>query len=339
MIVRCKAPLRISFAGGGTDVDPYRRERGGCVLSATIDKYAYASCKPRNDNTIQVHSLDFDIVARYDTRQEFVMDGELDLAKATIARLRGRKRAKGFDLFLHSDAPPGSGLGSSSSVVVALVTLFQDYFQQPMTPYEIAELAYTIERGDLALKGGMQDQYAAAFGGFNYIEFLPDNVIVNPLRLSPDTVNELQYNLLLCYTGKTRVSDGIIDTQVRNYTQRRKPSVDAMDALKTLTVDMKNAVLQGRLNTFGELLSEVWRQKRQMASRIATPRIEEMLAEGKKAGATGGKLLGAGGGGYLLFYTPAFKKHVVAERMTKMGGQPVEFKFEMQGSVSWRASS
>jgi len=336
MIVRCKAPLRSSFGGGGTDVEPERKERGGCVLSTTIDKYAYTSCKPRADETIKVQSLDFDIVAKYDTKDEFVMDGEMELAKAVIDRLRKGRSSKGFDLFMQSDAPPGSGLGSSSTVVVALVTLFKEYFQRPMTDYETAELAFEIERIDLGLKGGMQDQYAAVFGGFNFIEFFPDKVVVNPLRLAPEVLNELHYCLLLCYTGSTRASAGIIDAQIRNYREDKKASIDAMDALKALCVEMKNALLRGKLVRFAELLHESWQEKKKMASKITNPQIDEMYAEALKQGAIGGKLLGAGGGGYLLIYAPFTKKHLVAERLEALGGQLVEFNFDQRGAVTWR---
>lgn len=338
MIIRCKAPLRISFAGGGTDVDPYRMERGGCVLSATIDKYAYVSCQPRTDKTIEVHSLDFDIVAKYHTKDNFVMDGELDLAKAAIQELRGRRGHKGFDLFMQSDAPPGSGLGSSSTMVVALVNLFKDYFHVPLTDYEVAEMAYKIERVDLALKGGMQDQYAATFGGFNFIEFFPDKVIVNPLRLEPGTLNELHYSLLLCYTGKTRMGAGIIDSQVKNYTQGKTSSVDAMDLQKSLATEMKHALLQGKLKRFGDLLHEGWQTKKQMSSKITTPKVDELYEEARKQGAIGGKLLGAGGGGYLLFFAPFTKKHLVAKALEKRGGQMVDFNFDRRGAVTWRTS-
>jgi D-glycero-alpha-D-manno-heptose-7-phosphate kinase len=338
MILRCKAPLRISFGGGGTDVDPYRKERGGCVLNTTIDKYAYVSCRPRPDGMIEVHSLDFDIVAKYRTEDDLVMDGELDLAKAVIARLRGRRRTRGFDLFMQSDAPPGSGLGSSSTMVVALVALFKDYFRRPMTDYDVAELAYKIERIDLGLKGGMQDQYAATFGGFNFIEFYPDKVVVNPLRLDPDVLNELHYSLLLCYTGRTRVSEGIIDAQVANYVRGKKTSVAAMDSLKSLCIEMKNALLQGKLTQFAGLLSESWEAKKLMASKITNARIDELYEEARKRGAIGGKLLGAGGGGYLLVVVPFTKKHLVAERLESLGGQLVDFNFDQRGAVTWRVT-
>lgn len=338
MILRCKAPLRISFAGGGTDVDPYRKERGGCVLSTTIDKYAYVSCTPRRDAIIQVHSLDFNIVAKYHTKEDFVLDGELDLAKAVIAKLRGRRGHKGFDLFMQTDAPPGSGLGSSSTMVVALVSLFKEHFRRPMTDYEIAETAYYIERILLGLKGGMQDQYAATFGGFNFIEFFPDKVIVNPLRLDHDILNELQYCMLLCFTGRTRIGAGIIDAQVRNYQRGDEVSIAAMDAQKYYCVEMKNALLQGKLSHFGALLDEIWQHKKLMAAKISNAKIDALYEGARKEGALGGKLLGAGGGGYLLFYVPFTRKHLVAQRLEALGGQLVDFSFDRRGAVTWRVA-
>src|SRR5712692_5615758 len=193
MIYRSRAPLRISFCGGGTDVPPYPEERGGVVLSTTIDKYAYASLRSRADDAIEVNSLDYDIVAKYDRRDALPFDGELDLVKAVINHFNV---PTGVDLFLHSDAPPGSGWGSSSTLIVALLGVFRHWLKLTMTDYELATLAYQIERVEMAIAGGMQDQYAAAFGGFNFIEFHADSVIVNSLRVDGDTLNELEYRLL-----------------------------------------------------------------------------------------------------------------------------------------------
>jgi D-glycero-alpha-D-manno-heptose-7-phosphate kinase len=209
MLIRAKAPLRISFAGGGTDIYPYPQKEGGCVISATINKYAYGSLRPTENDQINIKSLDFDTFLNYKIDEELIYDGKLDLIKAAIIKFEGSK-SQGFDLFLHSDAPPGSGLGSSSTMMVTLVGLLKEFKKIPLTDYEIANLAYIIERKDLGIKGGLQDQYAATFGGFNYIEFLKDRVIVNPLRISQDVINELEHNLILCYTGKTRVSDNIM---------------------------------------------------------------------------------------------------------------------------------
>jgi len=334
MIFRSKAPLRISFAGGGTDVPPYPQERGGVVLSTTIDKYAYATLIPRQDKEMRIQSLDYDIMAKYDLDEELVYDGKLDLVKAVIRNMN-TDNSQGVELFIHSDAPPGSGLGSSSTMVVALIGAFKHWLRRPMTDYEMAELAYHIEREDLGIKGGMQDQYAATFGGFNFIEFFGSTTVVNPLRIRPDILNELQYLLLLCYTGKRRLSAQILDTQINAYVQKREEVVRALDELKAITIDMKNALLQGRLNSFGDLLHHAWENKKKLASQITNPQIDEMYEVARKHGALGGKILGAGGGGYLLVFCQFDKKHIIAEQLEKLGGQVVEFAFEYQGLQTW----
>ena len=312
MIIRSKAPLRISFCGGGTDVSPYMEERGGVVLSVTIDKYAFASLRFRNDQNITVQSLDYDIVAKYRVDDDLEYNGELDLVKAVLRNMcDGNKQ--GLDFFMHSDAPPGSGLGSSSTVVVALIGLIKHWQRLPLTSYELADLAYRIERVDLKIKGGMQDQYAAVFGGFNFIEFGRNSAIVNPLRIETDIINELQYNLLLCYTGRTRLSANIITTQVDNYVRKEAEVVAAMNELKDITIDMKNALLQGRLDDFGTLLNEAWNNKKKMAKQITSSTIDVLYETAREHGALGGKILGAGGGGYLLLYCPFDRKHIIAE--------------------------
>jgi D-glycero-alpha-D-manno-heptose-7-phosphate kinase len=333
MIVRSKAPLRISFAGGGTDVPPYPQERGGAVLSVTINKYAYASLVPTDEGAITVQSLDYDVVAKYHTAEDLAYNGELDLVKATIRRLAVEKH--GLRLFLHSDAPPGSGLGSSSTLVVALVGLFRHWLRQPLTDYQIAELAYQIERVDLGIKGGMQDQYAATFGGVNFIEFYDKAVIVNPLRVSPDRLNELEYSLLLCYTGRSRLSAHIVERQTESYIQKKEEVVRALDAQKEMAIQMKNALLQGRLDDFGDLLHQAWQTKKQLDPAITTPQIDEMYAAARQEGAIGGKILGAGGGGYLLLYCPFDRKHMVAAALERLGGQVVDFGFDWRGLQTW----
>ncbi|MGH7742068.1 MAG: GHMP kinase, partial [Candidatus Eiseniibacteriota bacterium] len=226
---RARAPLRLSFCGGGTDVSPYPEEHGGVVLSATIDQYAYASLRPRADSRLTLASLDYDVVARYDHPQRLRFDGNLDLIKAVVKALKVRR---GADLWVHSDAPPGSGLGSSSTLVVALIALIAGWQKRSLSGYEIAELAYRIERIDMKLSGGRQDQYAAAFGVFNFIEFHADSTVVNPLRIRPDILNELEYRMLLCYMGQTRQSARIIDRQTQSYREGRRPVVRALDRLK-----------------------------------------------------------------------------------------------------------
>jgi D-glycero-alpha-D-manno-heptose-7-phosphate kinase len=333
--IRAKAPLRISFAGGGTDVPPYPEREGGCVLNATIDNYAWGSLRPREDGRIRIESVDLGISLDCPVDRELQLDGELDLVKATIKRLQAQN-SKAFEVFLHSDAPPGSGLGSSSALIVGLVGLVKEFKSLSLTEYEIAQLAYLIEREDLQIQGGHQDQYAASFGGFNFIEFYKDRVIVNPLRIHQDTINELEHNLLLCYTGTTRRSDRIIEDQTNRFEEKREATLNALREQKQLAMDMKNALLSRRLDDFGDLLHSAWESKKSLSPKISNGTIDEMYETGRKNGALGGKITGAGGGGYMLLYCQFEKKHRVVEALKKFGALPTEFAFESRGLQTWR---
>jgi D-glycero-alpha-D-manno-heptose-7-phosphate kinase len=335
MIIRAKAPLRISFAGGGTDVPPFPAQQGGLVLNATINRYAYGTLRPRDDDSIQILSHDYGLRTEFGVHEPLVFDGKLDLAKAAIRRFAGRE-SRGFDLLLHSNAPPGSGLGSSSAMMVALIGVLAEFRNLPVTDYELAELAHSIEREELGIKGGRQDQYAAAFGGFNFIELDADRVVVNPLRVAPDVMLELEHNLLLCYTGTTRQSDHIIEDQTARFEQGNEDAVAGLLAQKDLAVEMKNALLQRRLRDFGALLNTAWEAKKRMSSRISNDRIEELYDEARRAGAIGGKVTGAGGGGYVLLYCRSDRKHEVAERMIELDASVDEFAFEPSGLRTWR---
>lgn len=336
MIIRAKSPLRISFAGGGTDVSPYPEMFGGCVLNATINKYAYTTLEIVEKAGIEVHSLDYDYMAKFSSDECLNFNGQMDLAKAVIKRLGCQRN--GFKILTHNDAPPGSGLGSSSAMVVSLLGAFKEWKSLSASNYDIAELAHEIERNDLAIVGGKQDQFACAFGGFNFIEFGKDYVLVNPLRIKPDVINELQYNMLLCYTGKNRLSGHIIEAQVHNLNSGRKKSIDAMHDLKNHASDMKKALLTGRTHHFGELLHHSWATKKQMADTISNSQIDEYYEAAISAGAIGGKVSGAGGGGFMFFYCESGKKHKVAECLEKMGGEVVDFEFDHHGLQSWKAS-
>ena len=337
MIIRAKSPLRISFAGGGTDVSPYPELYCGCVLNATINKYAYTTLEVVDKPGIEVHSLDYDYMANFSANESLDFDGQLDLAKAVIKRLHCERN--GFRIFTHNDAPPGSGLGSSSAMVVSLLGAFKNLKSLTSSNYDIANLAYEIERNDLKIVGGKQDQYACVFGGFNFIEFDKDHVLVNPLRVKPEVINELQYNLLLCYTGKNRLSGKIIEAQVKNLNDGRKSSIDAMHSLKLQAGDMKKALLTGNTRHFGELLHHAWASKKQMADVISNSILDEYYEEAILAGAIGGKVSGAGGGGFMFFYCESGKKHKVAQRLEQMGGEVVGFEFEHNGLQSWRTSA
>jgi D-glycero-alpha-D-manno-heptose-7-phosphate kinase len=334
-VIRAKAPLRISFAGGGTDVPPFPEREGGLVLNATINRYAYGTLRPRDDDAIQIESHDFGMSAVFDVHEPLVFDGKLDLAKAAIRRFAGRD-TRGFALQLHSNAPPGSGLGSSSTMMVALIGLLKEHRNLPLTDYEVAELAYSLERRDLKIMGGLQDQYAATFGGFNFIELSGERVVVNPLRISRDVILELEYNLLLCYSGTTRDGGRVIEDQTQRLERGNEDTVAALRAQKELAVEMKNALLQGKLADFGALLDSAWQAKRRMSDRISTPRIEELYEEARKAGALGAKVTGAGGGGYLLVYCGTSSKHKVAARMLDLGADVAEIAFEPHGLRTWR---
>jgi D-glycero-alpha-D-manno-heptose-7-phosphate kinase len=336
MLIRAKAPLRISFAGGGTDVPPFPEQEGGLVLNATITRYAYGTLRTRADGAITIHSHDYGSSVELAPGATPVFDGRLDLAKAAIQRFAG-ERAGGFDLLLHSNAPPGSGLGSSSAMMVALIGVLTEFANLPVTDYELAELAHTVERDELGIAGGRQDQYAATFGGFNFIELYADHVVVNPLRVADDVVLELEHNLLLCYTGTTRQSDHIIDDQVQRFTHGDAEAVAGLRAQKELAVEMKNALLQRRLHDLGALLDEAWQAKKRMSERISNPRIEELYDAARGTGALGGKVVGAGGGGYILFYCRHDRKHEVANRMRELGASVEEFAFESSGLRTWRA--
>ena len=333
MVIRGRAPLRISFGGGGTDVAPFCVEQGGAIIGSTINKYAYCSIVPREDDQIIVHSLDFDMTVKYNTRENYVYDGKLDLVTAA---LKAMDIKLGCEVYLQCDAPAGSGLGTSSTVMVALLVAMARWKGITMDAYGLADLAYQVEREDLKIDGGYQDQYASTFGGFNFIEFHGrNNVVVNPLRIKKDILNELQYNLLLCYTGGIHVSANIIKDQVSNYT--KKDPFDAMCEVKALAYAMKDELLKGNFNSFGRLLDYGWKSKKRMSSKITNPQIDQLYEEALKAGALGGKLLGAGGGGYLLVYCPYNVRHKVAARLEQAGGQLTDWNFELRGAQSWIA--
>jgi D-glycero-alpha-D-manno-heptose-7-phosphate kinase len=237
-------------------------------------------------------------------------------------------------MFIHTDAPPGSGLGGSSTVIVCILGAMSEWLGVPMTQYEIAHLAYHLEREELGLRGGKQDQYAAAFGGFNYIEFKRDDVIVTPLRVRKDILHELHYSMLLCYTGKTRQSANIIESQMDNY--RSGQNEVALDAAKRLAEEAKDALLRGEIRHLGEILDRSWEQKKLFSSSISNDVIDTMYGLAKSNGAIGGKISGAGGGGYMFFLCDYDRKHMVAKELVSHGAIISDFNFEKDGLQTWR---
>jgi D-glycero-alpha-D-manno-heptose-7-phosphate kinase len=340
-IIRAKAPLRISFAGGGTDVSPYPEERGGAVLNCTIDKFAYVTLegqsKPNGGTTVE--SLDFNLRAKYERPSDLFYNGELDLIKAALKVLRPPGSAaaanEALHLFLHSDAPPGTGLGGSSAICVALVGAFQHYLKEAWTSYDVAELAYRIERTELGITGGRQDQYAAAFGGFNFIEFTGARTVVNPLKIRPEVANELSYRLLLAYIGGGHFTNELLQRQQQGYASKRSETVEALDATKRLAIAMKNELLRGNIDEMGRLLDEGWELKKQFAEGISNPHVDEIYAKARGAGALGGKLVGAGGGGFILLFCDFARRAQVANVIQAAGGSVMDFSLETAGLQTW----
>lgn len=339
MIIRSKAPLRIGLAGGGTDVSPYSDEYGGSILNATIDKYAYATIIPRNNGKIVLNALDKGERIELESHARLPINGELDLLKGVYNRIVkdfNHNAPLSFELNTYVDAPPGSGLGSSSTLVVAIVGAFTEWLRLPLGEYDIAHLAHDIERVDLQFAGGKQDQYAATFGGFNFMEFYHDDkVIVNPLRIRSSYIMELEFNTLLYYTGTSRLSSTIIEAQSKSVSQKQGKSIEAMHELKKQAYMMKEALLRGELKRIGDLLDYGWQFKKNLAEGISNPVIDDIYEEARKVGATGGKLSGAGGGGFMTFFCPGNTRYAVSEKLASYGGEVYSVHFSKLGVTTW----
>jgi D-glycero-alpha-D-manno-heptose-7-phosphate kinase len=339
MIIRSKAPLRIGLAGGGTDVAPYSDLYGGAILNATINLYAYATIEPTDDGKIVIDAVDRKEKVILDSTKTLPVNGKLDLAKGIYNRLVKdyTGNAMSFKLTTYVDAPPGSGLGSSSTLVVAILGAFVEWLQLPLGEYDIAKLAWEIERVDLKMAGGKQDQYAATFGGVNFMEFYDENkVIVNPLRIRSEVLNELSYNMVLYYTQTSRFSSDIIETQMKNVKSNEESSVQATHNLKKQSVMMKEAILKGDLSEIGRILNFGWENKKKMASGITNPVIDKYYKVAMKNGATGGKISGAGGGGFMFFYCPGNGRFTVKKALEELGGYVLPFEFTKKGLTTWR---
>lgn len=339
MHIRAKAPLRLGFSGGGTDVRPYSDEFGGAVLNATIDMFAYCFISETSDGRIVLESRDYGHIVQYSVDSVLPIDGRLDLFKYIYNRLIAEFRPpiRGFRLVTHSDAPYGSGLGGSSTLVVAIISCFAEWWGLPLGEYDVARLAYEIERGDAQLIGGKQDQYAAAFGGFNYMEFFADRVIVNPLRLKNILLNELEASLLLCFTGRSRESGAIIKKQVAHAANGDVQELEAMHRVKRDAYEMKEAVLTGNLRRFAEILDRTWQNKKQMAESISNLEIEEIYDFARENGALAGKVSGAGGGGFMVFYVDPTRKCDLRASLERRGHRVADIGFTQHGAQSWTA--
>jgi D-glycero-alpha-D-manno-heptose-7-phosphate kinase len=338
MIIRSKAPLRLGLAGGGTDVSPYSDLYGGATLNATISMYAYATIIPANDGNIVIRSLDKDVLFETRSCEAIPIDGKLNLLKGIYNRIVKdyTHTALSFELSTYVDAPPGSGLGTSSTLVVAVLGAFAEWLNLPLGEYDLARLAYQIERIDLQMAGGKQDQYAATFGGINFMEFFKDDkVIVNPLKIRSIYVNELSHNLVLYNTKTSRVSSAIIERQARNIFENKTKYIEATHKLKQQAVMMKEAILKGEIDMIGEVLDFGWKHKKQIASGITNHLIDSIYEAAIGNGATGGKISGAGGGGFMFFYCPNNTRFKVIESLRKFGGTNHRYEFTTAGMTAW----
>jgi D-glycero-alpha-D-manno-heptose-7-phosphate kinase len=336
--IRSKAPLRIGFAGGGTDISPYSDEFGGAILNATISLSAHVYIKPRADKRIIIESVEYNEREEFDNLKELPTAGKLALAKGVYNRIvkQFAKEALGFELVSYVDAPAGSGLGTSSTLVVALIGAFAEWLNLPLGEYDIAQLAYDIERVDLGLAGGKQDQYAATFGGVNFMEFQKDKVIVNPLRVRKDVLNELESTLILYFTSTTRESAKLIDEQSKNVRTHVQSSMDAAHELKKQAFQMKEAILLKDLASIGRILDFGWQQKKRLSGGVTTAHMDQLYTAATAAGAKGGKVTGAGGGGFMVFYCPEASRYNVIRALKEFGGEVRPFQFTELGLTTWK---
>jgi len=339
MIIRTKAPLRLGLAGGGTDVSPYCDEYGGFVLNATINMYAYCTIEVTDTGIIEFFAKDIGEYAKYKSSSRLEFDGKLDLFKGIYNRI-----IKDFDIeplsfrmTTYSDAISGSGLGGSSTMVVAILKAFVEWLNFPLGEYDIAHLAYEIERIDVGLAGGKQDQYAATFGGFNFIEFYGDDkVIVNPLRVKNWILNEMEASIVLYYTGRSRESAHIIQEQSNNARKKNIKSIEAMHELKKGALEMKEAVLTGNMEQFAYVLDRGWQAKKKMANSITNSHIDEIYEKAKSSGALAGKISGAGGGGFMMFVIDPVKRIEVRKALKSCGGVVFDIAFTKNGTQGWK---
>ncbi len=352
MIIRSKAPLRLGLAGGGSDVSPYSDLYGGLVLNATVNLSAYCTIEETDDGQVTVDAYDAGLHAAYPAApvldcpavlvagvynrvlRDFGADGQ---GKPFAGAYGIRPGVTGLRITTWNDAPAGSGLGTSSTMVVCILKCFAEWLNLPLGDYEVARLAYEIERKDLGLAGGKQDQYAAAFGGFNFMEFRPDDtVIVNPLKIKRWIVDELESSMVLYFTGKSRSSAAIISEQQKNTSAGVASAVEAMHRIKQSSADMKLALLKGDMTAFGRILGQAWEDKKKMADAITNPVIQEAFDVATGAGAVAGKVSGAGGGGFIMLMVPPVRKKAVIEALRALPGQVVPFQFTERGAHAWR---
>jgi D-glycero-alpha-D-manno-heptose-7-phosphate kinase len=344
MVIRSRAPLRLGLAGGGTDVSPYCDEFGGAILNVTIGHYAYASIEANDSGCVEFSSSDQNLLVECDAVAALPADGKLDLLKAVhnhAVKHFNKGEPLSLRLTTRVDVPSGSGLGGSSTLVVAVLKAYSEWLNHPMDDYELAQAAYAIERIDAGLAGGRQDQYAAAFGGFNFMEFGRNgSVLVNPLRIRDSVSSELEASALLFYSGESRLSADIIAEQSRNVHKGNRQAIEAMHQIKQEALRMKEALLRGDFNLLHDVLRCSWEAKKKMASQIVNERIEMLYAKALEAGAHCARISGAGGGGFMIFLTDPMRRGRVAEALQLCENNGVVYgcHFTSDGARAWRVS-
>lgn len=340
MIVRARAPLRLGLAGGGTDVSPYCDIHGGYVLNATIDRYAYAIIKMVNKPYVRFVATDQQTEELIDIKDPITVNGKLELHKAVyneIIQQYNGGRAIPLELSTFCDVPAGSGLGSSSTLVVVMIRAFVELLNLPLDDYTIARLAFKIERVDCGLQGGRQDQYSATFGGFNFMEFYAEErAVINPLRIKNWIICELEASLVLYYTGVSRESAKIIADQSSNVKSGAADAVEAMHAIKCEALVMKECLLKGDFAGIVESMRQGWESKKRSAKTVSNPLIEEIYNQAIRAGALAGKVSGAGGGGFMMFFVPPERRMDVIRTLQNFEGQVSNCHFTKQGTQAWR---
>lgn len=326
-----RSPVRISFSGGGTDLPGYYERFGGGVLSAAINKYFYSILRTRSDGRVQVISSDLRVFENWEDIANLpAQSSELEIPLAVLKEIRSKIA---IDLFLASEIPPGTGLGSSASVCVNILQVLTTYLHRPLSKYELAEQAFHIARNVLGRHVGKQDEYAATFGGLNYISFQADgSTQVESLDLDQEILQELHDNLLLFFTGSAHHSWSILRDQENSTRAQVSTTVEALHEVKALGIRMREALQNAQLHTFGELLNAAWEAKRRVSDRVSTPRIDQLYALAREHGALGGKITGAGGGGFLLLYCEKPHRPAVREALRGAGVNEMAFAFDSQGA-------
>ena len=335
-----RAPLRLGLAGGGTDVDPFASRYIGNVLNTTIDKYCYAIIKPISEKKIIIESCQEGKIQIFESNPYLEIKKSFQLEKAVynhIVKNYNQSKSLNFHLITFADAPPGSGLGTSSTITVAMIKAFSEWLGLALGEYEIASIAFKIERLELNWAGGKQDQYSASFGGFNFMEFgKEDKVLVNPLRIKDEIQRLLEISLVLFYTGQSRKSKLIIEDQIRNVENESDQSINLLKQIKQDALKMKEILLLGKLDEFSHILNSSWLRKKKLAQSISNNNLDEIYENALKNGAKSGKITGAGGGGFFMFYVDPFFRIKLINYLNTLPGNIIKFQFTNKGSLSWR---